>query len=197
MAKKHETAPAAPAAVSRTLKLSRPITDGNGMTWTEVHVALPELGHYMLAERETTSEVSEAARLFAELTNVPEDAIHKMKTGDARALRRMIDAANETSFASDIRVDGDRHTITLEHPIVIDGQPHIGALTLREPDLAAGIAIEKFNKPREQLAATIAVLSGLTIPVTRRLKMTDVRRIETWLAPFVADTLSMEADGAT
>lgn len=191
----------APAAAADNLKrltlaLSRPIADDAGQSWSTLTFSEPDLGARMAAERETTSEVAQVTRLFAELSGVPETAIAKLKTPDARKVNAWLDALGDDDDATAPTVEGDRHTFTLLCPIVLDGQEPIKTITLREPDLAAGIAVERFKRRHEITAATIAALSGLTIPVVSRLKMRDAGRVEAWLIPFVADTDSTADLGA-
>lgn len=179
-----------------TLKLARPIDDGAGLTWDDLTIAEPTLGHRMTAERASTSEVEQVVRFFALLSGVPEEAIQKLKTSDARKLNRWVDGLPLPKWEAPT-VNGDRHTFKLLCPIEIEGQVPISEITLREPDLAAGIAVEKFKSPREQTAASIASLSGLTIPVVRKMKMRDVERIEAWMLPFVAEPDLKAGDGET
>lgn len=186
-------AKAAPVAAADNLKrltltLSRPIADDAGQSWSALTFVEPDLGSQMAAERETTSEVSQVTRLFSELSGVPENAIAKLKTRDAHKINAWLASLGDDDAAIAPTVEGDRHTFTLLCPIVLDGQEPIKTIALREPDLAAGIAVERFKRRHEIQAATIAALSGLTIPVVSRLKMRDAGRIEAWLIPFVADT---------
>lgn len=192
-----ESAPEPKALPAITIDLSRPISDDAGMTWTEVTVSEPELGQMMTAERDTISDVTEAMRLFAEVSGLPEIAIGRLKTKDAMAIRKAVDSFEKHASKVDARIDGDRHTLTLDAPIELPGQPPISQITLREPDMAVGVIVEKIKKMRARQAAMIAELSGLKIPVLRHLKARDIARIEAWLGPFVSDDASTEEDGET
>lgn len=195
------SAPVAPPAASSlpaiTISLTRPISDDAGMSWTEVTLHEPELGHMLNAERDTTSSVTEAMRLFAEVSGLPEIAIGRLKTKDAMAIRRVVDGFEKHASPVDARIDGDRHTIALDAPIELPGQAPISHITLREPDMAVGVIVEKIHKMRARQAAMIAELSGIKIPVLRHLKARDIARIEAWLGPFVADDESKEEAGET
>lgn len=197
MSTKAKAAPTAAAEELKrfTLALSRPIADDAGQSWSALTLIEPDLGARMAAERETSSDVAQVTRLFAELSGVPENAIAKLKTPDARKINAWLDGLGDDDAPAPT-VEGDRHTFTLLCPIVLDGQEPIKTITLREPDLAAGIAVERFKRRHEITAATIAALSGLTIPVVSRLKMRDAGRVEAWLIPFVADTDSTADLGA-
>lgn len=187
-------APARPQRMTTTIRLVRPITE-NGQTWEELTVREPDLGDRIAAERK--GEGMEAAiQLFAILTGLPPAAARKMKTRDARAIQTWLGSITpepEPETEPDL---SETKTFRLSVPIEADGRV-LTEITLREPDLEAGIAVEKLKGRYEQTAASIAVLSGLTIPVVRRLVMRDVVRMEAWLLPFVADTSSTAAVGET
>lgn len=179
---------------SVTIKLGRPITDGQ-TTWTELTITPPTLGHHMASEQNGVG-MSQVVSLYASLAAVPVEAMKGLKTVDARKLEKAIEKLNSGKDApAPVPHDVDGATFKLLTPIDAGGGRMLGSITLREPDLAAGIAIEKFQRDHEQTAASIAVLSGLTMPVVAALAMRDVRRIEAWLLPFVNDSNSSISDG--
>ena len=197
MARTTAAPPAPPAPPSReperlTLKLSRPIKADDGRTWSEITIVEPELSHHIEADRKA-SGMERAIAIYATISGIPEDAIRRLKTIDAKAIQRWINGLRGGEPPVD---NGGVWTFSLAFPIEVDGQP-VAQISLREPDLEAGIALEKFNgKPNAQIAASIAALSGLTIPIVRRMKMRDVAQFEAWLYPFVADTTSETSPGA-
>jgi hypothetical protein len=186
-----EDAEAPQTRVGFTHKLSRVISDGE-RTWNEITVTPPTLGHHIAADQKPEG-MAQVVHLYSLLTGIPEEAIRRIKTVDSRAIQKFIDArAVDAPAPAPIEDNGDGVVIDLLHPISAGGRP-LKSITLREPDLEAGIAVEKVKGgPHQGTAASIAVLSGLTIPVVSKLSMLDVKRIEAWMLPFLTDTDQME-----
>lgn len=185
---------AAPAGETRVFALSRPIVDG-GVQVTSLTCIEPKLQHMITAEREPTGG-GLAANLISQLSGVSQDAVLKVKLGDLRQIERWI---KELRASGTARFEEDPQGGAVFHlalPIETNGPP-ITSIRLREPDIEASIAVERFKRHSEQTAAMIASLSDLTIPLVSRLALRDVAVIEAYLAPFVASTPSMEAAGAT
>jgi hypothetical protein len=178
------------AAKRRTIKLSRVISDGTN-TWNEITLAEPTLAHHIASER--AEGMAQVIALYSTLSGVPEEAIRRMKTVDSRKIQAVLEETLDDAPAPrPAEVDGA--VFDLLHPISAGGRP-IKSVTLREPDLEAGIALEKVKGgPNQITAASIAILSGLTIPVVSKLSKKDVKRMEAWLLPFLSDT-DQTADG--
>ncbi|MGE8942710.1 phage tail assembly protein [Leptospira interrogans] len=189
-----DKAPAKTERMRKTIPLSRPLSDGSN-SWTELTVHEPELGDRIRAERKGAG-MEAAVELLAILTGLPSSAARKMKTRDARAIHAWLDSLMPDGEPVADVDDAESRTFDLLVPLEVDGRP-MTQITVREPDLEAGIAVEKLKGRHEQTAASIAVLSGLTIPVVRKMVMRDVARIEAWLLPFVDDTNSKEEAGET
>ncbi len=183
---------AAPAGESRVFTLSRPIED-KGQPLAELKLAEPELRHMIVAERKP-SGAELAVSLISQLSGVSEAAIRRLKLKDLRAIEAWIRELRLTSTCA-FEEDAVGALFVLSSPIETNGTP-IDRLRLREPDIEASIAVEKFAKPHEQTAAMIAALTDLTIPVVTRLKLRDLAVIEAWLTPFVDDTSSKAGAGA-
>lgn len=181
----------APAGESRVFALSRPIED-KGQTLAELTLAEPELRHMIVAERKP-SGAELAVSLIAQLSGISETAIRRLKLKDLRAIEAWIRDLRLTSACS-FEEDVGGALFVLSSPIETNGTP-IERLRLREPDIEASIAVEKFSKPHEQTAAMIAALTDITIPVVTRLKLRDLAVIEAWLTPFVEDTSSKAGAG--
>lgn len=177
------------------LKLAVPVED-KGVVIGEVTVQEPELRHQIAAER-TSSQTEQAIRLISQLTGLPESVARRLKFRDAARIRGWVGGLMDSiePLDCDPLLEGGPKTFQLLVPI--DGGKPINEITIQEPDIEAGIAVEKFKHQHEQDAAMIAALSGLTIPVVSRLKMRDVARIKAWLLPFVTDTGLTEEAGAT
>lgn len=184
---------AAPAGESRVFVLSRPIED-KGQPLAELKLSEPELRHMIVAERKP-SGAELAVSLIAQLSGASEAAIRRLKLKDLRAIEAWIRDLRLTSSCAFEEDAAGGALFVLSSPIETNGTP-IERLRLREPDIEASIAVEKFSKPHEQTAAMIAALTDLTIPVVTRLKLRDLAVIEAWLTPFVDDTGSKAGAGA-
>lgn len=187
---------AAATGETMTFVLAVPVEDKDQVIDT-VTVIEPELRHHIEAER-AAGQAESAVKLIARMTGLSEAAARKMKFRDANSIKKwvagLIDGVEPLDC--DPLVEGGPKEFKLIVPIA-DGAKVITSVTIQEPDIESGIAIEKFKKQHEQDAAMIAVLSGLTIPVVSKLKMRDVSRIKAWLLPFVSATDSTEEAGAT
>lgn len=193
MAKSKEPAPPA-RAVAHVVTLTRPIIE-NGNEIRSLELVEPELGHLIKAERAGTGSEQSAA-MVAELSGISAQTARRVLLRDLRAIERWVDGLKSEAsctFETDAR-GGAR--FNLGRPLPTEREP-IAVVTLREPDIEAAIAVEKFKHPAEQTAAIIAVLADLTIPIVARLTLADLAVIEAWLVPFVRDTPSREARGAT
>jgi hypothetical protein len=181
MAKKHDAAAQSPAALTYTLQLAKPITDGDRRL-DALTVVEPEVRHFVHASRKASPQETTIA-LIAQIAGISEDAAGRLKTRDARAVQKWIEGLRKFEpIEADVDED-DGRTFTLLSPL--DGPPRVERLTLREPDLASGVAVEKFKTEAEQSAALIASLSGQTIPQIMRLKLRDMARVEAWLYPLL------------
>lgn len=185
---------------SKVFKLAVPIADDAGSTWTSITLREPTLRDQANIQRRTTlSGTEQAAQLIAALSGIPESAVRRLKTRDVRRMERWQRRLVDEAIALDITADDDgalapSKTFRLASPIETEATP-ITEITVREPDLEAGIAIEKFKTAGEQTAAMLAALSGLPIPAVMRLAARDVARIERWLSFFSKDgDLSEEED---
>lgn len=172
---------AADAVLTKTFVLRRPIPGQNGKPISEITVEEPRLGHAVVAGRKTGANQQTIALLSA-VSGVPEDSIKKLKTVDALRINVWLKTLEGTNEVVEDPATGDV-TLPLTVPIR-DGNKLITEITLREPDLEAGIAVEKMVTQHEQLAATIASLSGLTIPTVNQLRLRDVAAVEAWLGPL-------------
>lgn len=74
-------------------------------------------------------------------------------------------------------------TFRLVVPVPLD-EGEIGEITLDEPDLETAVVSGQFKTEGEQLAAMIAHLAGLTIPIAMRLTLRDVREMESYIGAF-------------
>ncbi|WP_024275948.1 phage tail assembly protein [Hyphomicrobium sp. 802] len=176
--------PAQESTAGALLPLSRPISDG-AQIWNELTIKEPTLADHIMSDQKPEG-MAQVIALYAIVSGVPEEAIRRMKTQDSRKLQAIIEQRAED--APEPITEADGATFTLLHPIDAGGRK-VTTITLREPDLEAGIAIEKVKGgPNQVTAASIAVLSGLTIPVIAKLQMKDVWRMEEWLLPFLNDT---------
>lgn len=181
--------------LSQTFPLSRPIAH-KGQTWSEITLAEPHLSHFIVAERQPTN-TEFSISLVVQLSGIPEEAVRKMKLVDLRAVQKWVSHLRATGGALVSHDEATGHAVfALVVPIPTNTAP-IETIRLREPDLESSVAVEAFKKQHEQTAAMIAALADLTIPVVSRLSLRDLAVIEAWLAPFVDDTKSREAPGAT
>lgn len=191
--KKGAAAPAAAAALEqKTFKLARPITD-DVTTWAELTVTEPTLGNEIAALQKAPKSAGPMERMthrYAILTGVPAPALRKLKTVDFKAIERWLEGLEGGAR----ELEDDRATFVLAAPITVDGKPQ-STITLREPDLEAAIIVEKVEGEALSMAATIAALSGWSVPQVRELRMRDVRSIQEWLVPFVVDLNSLESPG--
>ncbi len=191
MAKKPEAPAASPAQPERrTFNLSRPVPGKDGAPVGEIALEEPQLKHLIVAGRK--SGIAETTiSLLAQLTGLPEDSVKKIKTADARSIEAWL--LSLASPDAPVVSDAGDATFQLSVPLV-DGNKMISALTLREPDLECAIAVERMKTLEEQTAATIASLSGYTIPLISQLRVRDVRALEAWLGPFYEASTSAESE---
>ncbi len=188
MAKKPTTAA---GTAGNTITLTVPIEMGAAGSIETLTLRRPTLGDNVAAEQ-APAGMARTVAFWAHIAGVPVKAMERLKTRDAAKIQKWLHDASLLDQPPPGHIDeGDKRTFNLIEPIN-DGRTT--RLTLREPDLAAGIAVEKFKNEHEQMAASIAVLAGITIPETHQLDMRDVARIEAWLVPFVDGSSSM--DGA-
>jgi len=187
-------------SASKVFNLAVPITDDAGSTWTSITLREPTLRDQANIQRRTTATGTEqAVQLIAALSGVPESAVRRLKTRDVRRMERWQRGLVDEAIAIDVTDDdnGDHlapsKTFVLASPIETESAP-ITEITVREPDLEAGIAIEKFKTAGEQTAAMLAALTGLPIPSVMRLAARDVARIERWLSFFSKDGELSEED---
>lgn len=178
-----------PAAgtVGHTIKLSVPIPMGAAGSIDTLTLRRPTLGDHVMSEQAPPG-MARTIAFWAQIAGVPVKVMELLKTRDAAKIQKWLhDAALLEEPPPGHIDDGDKRTFNLIVPINEGRTPRI---TLREPDLAAGIAVEKFKNEHEQQAASIAVLAGITIPEANQLDMRDVDRIEAWLVPFVDVSMS-------
>lgn len=181
--------------LTKEFSLHRPIPDADGKPVVLVTVEEPRLGHAVVAGRKKGANQQTIA-LLSQVMGLPEDSVKKMKIVDATRINAWLKSINDGHKVKEDASTGEV-TLTLLTPIR-DGNKKITEITLREPDLEAGIAVEKWETQHEQLAATIASLSGLTIPIVNQLRFRDLAAIEGWLAPLGDELTSVVDDlGAT
>lgn len=186
----------APAALSHTFALARPVNGKDGQPLAALTVAEPEQRHIVNAEREHAgSEAAQAVHMLAALTGLPRESVLAMSIADAQRIQRWMGQVMAEAIAIDAPADPSEgaRTFGLVAPIETDAVP-VASVTVRAPDLAASIVVEKFKGDGQRLAAMIAELSGLSLPVVLRMKRRDVARIERWLAPFVTGSFSPTGD---
>lgn len=192
------TPAATPGPLATTITLAVPVVD-KGKTVDALTITEPVLSQYMYANR-VKSRTEQTIRMISQISGIGEDAVRKLRTRDALRVQRWlqsIEAADIDEQAQpELSVGAESKTFDLLVPLA-DGAATITKLTLREPDLAAGIEVERFKTPGEQTAAMIAMLSDTVVPLVSKLVMRDVRRMEAWIVPFVDDSGSTEAAGAT
>lgn len=199
MAKK-TTQAAGPAGnttgLTKTIGLAVPIRDDAGKVWSEITLIEPELRHRVHVQRQKTASFAEqTARMLSALSDVPESAIRRMKQRDARACNRWIEEVVRSGIDADLLAEAagdiadpfsDPRTFVLMAPVPTEGQP-LTAVTLREPDIETGIAVERMELEGEKTAALIAASAGLVIPVVMRMRLRDVARLERWFDFFFGD----------
>lgn len=201
-----------------------PVTDDTGKTWTTVLIEDPELRHEAQVDRATTSsDMAAFALRLSTLTGMPVEAVHRIKFRDANALRDIIERLKDRGVKLDAEREAEERarnggipapvesvrTFELIVPIPTDGAP-MTHITVTEPDIASGIAVERFKTGSEQTAALIASCSGQIIPLIMRMKVCDTARIERWInfllqdgatlpppSPKAGAADSASADGAT
>lgn len=200
MARKQDAAAVPPAVTKHALELSVAIPMPDGSYTTKIEIQEPELRHRIAAQKERRPTESETfARYISVVCSIPEESAKKIKHRDARRIKVLLDDIKSRGVLADIakeeedrQSDGvdlpqeSRRTFVLIHPVPTEGAP-LTEVTVEEPDLAAGIAVEKFKTDAEQSAALIASCSGLVIPLVSRMKECDVVRIERWLNFFLSD----------
>jgi len=208
MAKKPTTAAGAAGshttALSKTFKLAVPIRDDSGKVWSEITIAEPELRHRVHVQRQKTASLAEqTARMLSALSEVPEAAIRRMKQRDARSCNRWIEAVVRSGIEADLLAEAageiadpfsDPRTFELMAHVPTDGAP-VTSVTVREPDIETGIAVERMELEGEKTAALIAACSGLVIPVVMRMRLRDVARLERWFDFFFGDG-EIQTEGA-
>lgn len=178
MAKKPE-APV-PAPVTFTLALTKPITK-DGARIDSLVLEEPELRHFVVAARKGSGQASTIA-LIAQISGLTEDEATRIKTRDARAIEKWMRDLRASVSDGDADIDDGRRFVLLSP---LEGPPRLEAMTLREPDLGSGVAVEKFKTEAEQSAALLAALSDTTIPTVNRLKLRDLARMEAWVFPLL------------
>lgn len=188
--------PPAPAPLTHTFLLARPLKSKSGEAIDRITVMEPEQHHVVTAEREhPTSEMQQAVHMLAALTKLPREQILGMSIPDAQRIQQWMGRIMAESGLVDkpARIDEDHRTFVLRAPIETDRMP-VTEVTVRVPDLASSIVAEKFKTESERLAAMIADLSGLKIPIVLRMKRRDIVRIEGWLTPFVIGSSSQQGE---
>jgi hypothetical protein len=180
---------AAGTAAAHTIKLSVPLAGADGPI-EQLTLRRPILADHIAAEQ-TPAGTARSVALWATLAGVPVKAMEKLKTRDGRQVNKWLttDALHLDEPPPPMKVDGDLATFGLIVPVA-----GIDSITLREPDLAMAIAVERLNykNEHETLGAMIAVLSGRLIPDVHQLDMRDVNRMGDWLAPFVVESISTD-----
>jgi hypothetical protein len=186
-------AAAGDGALRKTFKLAVPVRDDAGHVWSEITVVEPELLHRVHVQRQkTATRAEQTARLIAALSGVPEPVVRRMKTRDAHTISHWIDDVVESGARADALAEmasGEerRHetsrSFQLLAPVLTADRP-VTEVTVVEPDLEAGIAVEKMDLEAEKTAALIAICAGVTIPVVMRMKLRDIVRIERWMDFF-------------
>jgi hypothetical protein len=198
MARKPDGAPAQSAALTTTIALTRPLRMADAEI-TELKLVEPELRHFVASGRRASANEQTAA-LIAALSGISEEAAVRLKLRDAKRIQRWFEELRRDALApggpgaSDEDVDDGRRFV-LVAPIASGGDNIMSTLTLREPDLGSGVAVEKFKSEMEQTAALLAALSGLTIPAVMGLRLRDLARMEAWVYPLLDAPASTAAGG--
>lgn len=209
MAKEKAAAERPPHGETRTFTLTRPVVDDAGKEYATITIAEPELHHQVQVERKKTAGESEiTAALIGLLSGLPDAAVRRLKLRDVIAIKTWLDGVISSGVKADLAreaaaplsLDEPERPFELLVPVALsDGV--LTRITVREPDLEAGIAVERFALPSEQTAALIATCSGQIIPNVMRMKVRDVRRIERWfdflLQPGAAQPPEPEAVSAS
>lgn len=190
----------APAVTKYTYTLKSPITI-DGETLTEVSLCEPELRHRIASQRSNSgSEIERFIVYVAALSGLPESTVRRLKHRDGKGIRELISQVSLRGVRADLMQEaadgnglsvpqGGRKTFDLLVPIPTDGDP-LRSIDVEEPDVAAGLAVEKFKTEGEQVAALIATMSGQIIPLITRMRECDVKRIERWFDFFLNDGAS-------
>lgn len=182
------------APLQHTFVLSRPLKSQAGAIIRQITVTEPEQHHVVAAERaHPSSETEQSVHMLAALTGLHRDQVLGMSIPDAQRIQRWMERIMADAGHGDppARFDEDYRTFVLCAPVETDRVP-LTEVTVRPPDLASSIVAEKFKSESERLAAMIAELTGLTIPLVLRMKRRDIARIERWLTPFVVGSFSNE-----
>ena len=186
MAKKTDAA-SPPAGLTRTFALAVPIADDDGRTWSEITLREPELRDQASMQRGKTTTANErSARHIAELSGVPDIAVRRLKLRDARVIQAWLKSLNtEAMKHAPVEMGDGSHTFELLAPVTTNAGA-VTHITLREPDIDTGIAVEKAggDTVAQATAAMIAALSDISVPVAMRLSVRDVTVMETWLGFF-------------
>lgn len=220
MAKKAGAAVAASSAIERTFQLAVPIRGDDGKEWSALTLQEPLLRHRVEAQRrKSATETERTIVILSALSGASEAALRRMKSRDARKVSAWLDSLQVSARQADDLADAAEQndvvsgsalplerTFQLLVPIDVPGAP-VTSVTVREPDLEAGIAVERMQSPGEQTAALIASCAGLVIPVVMRMSLRDVARLERWFDFFfdagidmpaeTAETLPASTDGVT
>lgn len=183
------------SAGTLTFELSRPVADEAGKVYTEITVEEPSLADFIQADRKSASPAEKGIVIIAIAGHLPIEAVKRMKLPDANRIKRWLERLRDKAAGEghDEPTD-DGRVFELITPIQ-NGTQTVSRVTLIEPDLGSGVAVEKFKSEHEQTAALIATLSGLTIPVVHQLRLRDIARMEAWFYPFLDDTTSGDPPG--
>ncbi|MFM2422123.1 MAG: Phage tail assembly chaperone protein or 41 or 14 [Pseudomonadota bacterium] len=185
-----------------TIRLVAPIATEQGEI-THLTLRDPTLGE--LVQSDDHPGMLGSVQIIAAAANIKPDTARRLKTRDTIAASRWFDslvppapppALDDDGEPKAVDIEGGERTFDLLGPVEIGGKV-VTQITLREPDVEVGIAIEKVKGAHRQTARMIAVLSGRTVPEVLKLRRRDVMVIERWLIPFVTDTPSKGAGGAT
>lgn len=174
-----------------TIQLAVPLTDTAGGVITTLDLRQPTLGDRAKVQRDAgaTSEMKQGLAMVSALSGVPAETLQRIKIRDMMKVQSWIKAVTALSdlpadFVSPADAAGEAsRTFVLSMPIRTAGAD-LTELTLREPDLDSGIAVERFTSPAEQSAALIAHLSGQIIPTVMRLSLRDANEIDRYLGFF-------------
>lgn len=182
-------------AAQETFKLTRPISsDGDGDPIDTLTMVEPELRHVAAAERKYPRNASaQSAHLIAALASISEDQARQLLFQDVQVIERwLLSIERKACFADDPPAPGEFvRTFALSVPVPTDKLP-LAEVTLKAPDLGASIAVEdvKGKSEADRVAALIAYLAGVTIPIVMRMKRRDIKRLEGWLSPLAAPEAS-------
>ena len=155
----------------------------------------------LFADRDTTTTARARRGILAIVPAAPPPARHAQRTKQATKRTKSQAPVRKSSAAPVIEPQSPplelatARTFDLSRAIVDAAGKEARQITLREPDLAAAMTMERHTAEADRLAALVAALAGLPEHQARRLAAEDLATIERWLWTF-CDTGTPEAAAA-